>query len=194
VLDEANQSRAIGITVNETQQEYVQKVRKRALLVSIALHFASAGALFALSAFHITPIGYIGSAAALLLTVLRPSVRAYNYLWARLRAIKVQVKYPREDVVELRHRTKILEGQVSSLSRQHDVNDHSSFAAQQLRAGQDLKAKLANLESYNTRMFDDNQRAHEKILREGQLAMTKLSADSQFLDNVREIVKLIKSA
>src|SRR5208283_4241354 len=111
VVDDADQSRAIGIAVNETQQEYVQKVRRRALLVSIALHLLSAAALFALSLFHVTPVGYIGSAAALLLTALRPSVRAYNYLWERLRSIKLQVKYPREDVVELRQRTRALEGQ-----------------------------------------------------------------------------------
>jgi hypothetical protein len=194
VIDEADQSRAIGISVNETQQIYVQKVRDRALLISIALHLISAAALFALSFFHITPVGYIASIAALLLTALRPSIRAYHYLWERLRAIRQQVKYPREDVVELRQRTRTLEDQVKLLTRQLDVNAHESFAAEQVRAVHELKIKVTALQSTQDRMADDNQRAHEKILREGQLAMTKISADSQFLDNVREIVRLIKSA
>jgi hypothetical protein len=194
VLDEADQSRAIGITINEAQQAYVQKVRRRALCVSIGLHLISAAALFALSFFHVTPVGYIASAAALLLTALRPGVRAYQYLWQRLMAIRLQVKYPREDVVELRGRTKALEDKVAGLLRELDFNNTSSFAAQQLIASAELREKLAALTSAQNKMLDDNQRAHEKILREGQLAMTKLSADSQFLDNVREIVRLIKTA
>jgi hypothetical protein len=40
----------------------------------------------------------------------------------------------------------------------------------------------------------DNQEAHEVIRREGQKAIAQIAADSQFLDHVREIVRLIKSA
>ncbi|MFN8656658.1 MAG: hypothetical protein U0105_09985 [Candidatus Obscuribacterales bacterium] len=41
---------------------------------------------------------------------------------------------------------------------------------------------------------EEGQKEHERLLREGQNAIAKLSADSQFLDHVREIVRLIKSA
>jgi hypothetical protein len=194
VLSEAEHSRSIGISVDEKQQKYVTRVSATALGVAIGLHVLSAAALFALSSFHISPVGYIGSAAALLLTVLRPSVRAYEYLWEKLRAIKHRVKYPREDVVELRNRTATLEGQVKQLTHELDLSVPNSFAAHQNRSLEELKHKQAALLTNLNKLVEDNDREHQKILREGQMAIAKISSDSQFLDHVREIVRLIKSA
>jgi len=130
----------------------------------------------------------------LLLTVLRPSVRAYEYLWEKLRAIKHRVKYPREDVVELRNRTATLEGQVKQLTHELDLSVPNSFAAHQNRSLEELKHKQAALLTNLNKLVEDNDREHQKILREGQMAIAKISSDSQFLDHVREIVRLIKSA
>ena len=46
-------------------------------------------------------MGYVSSGAALLLTGLRPALRAYQYIATRLSMIRQQIKYPREDVCEV---------------------------------------------------------------------------------------------
>jgi hypothetical protein len=194
VSAEAAHSTSIGITVDQKQMKYVKNVERIALTVAISLHIFSALGLFALSACGISPVGYVASAAALLLTAVRPSVRAYEYLWERLVAIKHRVQYPREDVVELRNRTLVLEQKVEALEQQLDTARPASFAAAQTRSLEELKIKLNTVSSNQNRLQDENQREHERLLREGQNAIAKISSDSQFLDHVREIVRLIKSA
>lgn len=194
VAAEAAHSASIGIIVDQKQIKYVNRLERNAMIVSISLHVFSAAGLFCLSACGITPVGYIGSAAALLLTAVRPSVRAYEYLWERLVAIKHQVKYPREDVIELRQRTQTLESKVESLEHQLDPAKPKSFARQQTQVLEEIRDKLHTVATTQNRLQDENEREHAKLLREGQNAIAKLSADSQFLDHVREIVRLIKSA
>jgi hypothetical protein len=194
VADEAAHSASIGINLEAKQLQYVNNVSRNALIIAIALHFASAAGLFALSAAGITPVGYIGSGAALLLTVLRPSVRAYEYLWERLLSIRHRVKYPREDVVELRNRTQTLEAQVASLERQLNPAEPHSFAANEMRTHEEIKVRLQTVATEQNRSRDENAREHERLAHEAQNGIAKLSADSQFLDHVREIVRLIKSA
>lgn len=194
VLAEAAQSAASKIDVDQKQLKYVSRVAGISLVIAILLHLFSALGLFALSAYGITPVGYIGSGAALLLTLLRPSVRAYQYLWERLLAIKQQVKYPREDVLELRSRTKQLESMVQHIQVELDPAQPKSFAAQQSRSLDELRERLQTVATQQHRLEDENQREHERLLREGQNAVAKLSADSKFLDHFREIVRMIKSA
>lgn len=194
VTDEAAHSTSIGIAVDAQQVKYVAKVSRNSLIVAIALHFFSAAGLFALSAAGITPVGYIGSGAALLLTVLRPTVRAYEYLWEKLLAIRHRVKYPREDVVELRNRTQMMESKVEALELQLNTSEPHSFAARMERTREELKVRLQTVTADQNDLRDENEREHQRLAYEAQNSIAKLSADSQFLDHVREIVRLIKSA
>jgi hypothetical protein len=57
-----------------------------------------------------------------------------------------------------------------------------------------LKAIFEDLAQNYTKLLQDNRAEHETLRREGQSAISKLSSDSQFLDHVREIVRMIKSA
>lgn len=194
VESEASHSQSIGISVDRDQMKYVSTVASRALQIAVALHVVSAAGLFALSACGVTPIGYVGCAAALLLTGLRPAVRGYEYLWERLVAIKHRVHYPREDVVELRDRTAALESRVSALEHQLDTTIPDSFAAKGVRSLEEVRQRMGSISAAHNKLEADNQKEHERLSREGQSAIAKLSADSQFLDHVREIVRLIKSA
>ncbi len=194
VADEADHSKSLGIAVDEPQIKYVKSLSIKALILAISLHIVSAAGLFALSANGITPVGYVGSGAALLLTILRPMVRAYEYLWQRLAAIRQRIKYPREDVIELRNRMQSAEQKVKALESQLDASNPKSFAAMTQRSREDFKIRLENVAKEQNQLRDQNAREHERLARDAQLGIAKLSADSQFLDHVREIVRLIKSA
>ncbi|MDZ8227949.1 hypothetical protein [Nostoc sp. ChiVER01] len=194
VLAEAAQSKEKGIPVDEKQVNYVTVLAKRSLWVAIALHLFSAVGLYALAATGISTVGYISSGAALLLTILRPAIRAYEYLYARLTMIRQEWKYPREDIVELRDRFSILEQKIQSFEEQLNPEQSYSLPATQQRFAEETRKDLARIVANLEELRATNQTEHERLAREAKNAIAQLSTDGQFLDHVREIIRFFKTA
>jgi xanthosine utilization system XapX-like protein len=194
VIVEAAISQDKNIPVDPKQINYVQQVAKWSIAVAIALHLISAIILYLLAFWGISMVGYITSLAALLLTFLRPAMRGYQYLATRLSMIRKQIKYPREDVVELRGRVKNIELQVTQLQQQLNLNNPKSFASIQQEQIGELKQKLLHLTNSLEQLININQREHEELLRESQNAIAQLTEDSQFLGHVKEIIRFVKTA
>ena len=194
VLAEAAQSKEKGIPVDEKQVMYVTVLAKRSLWVAIALHLFSAVGLYTLAATGISTVGYISSGAALLLTILRPAIRAYEYLYARLAMIRQEWKYPREDIVELRDRFSILEQKIQSLEDQLNPEQPYSLPATQQRFAEETRRDLARIAANLEELRATNQTEHERLAREARTAIAQLSTDGQFLDHVREIIRFFKTA
>lgn len=194
VLAEAALSDEKQITVDHKQLNYAKMLAQRSLIVALVLHGLSAIGLYILSATGITPVGYISSGAALLLTGLRPAVEAYGYFLARLAMIRHTVKYPREDVVELRDRVMVLEDLTKRLEATLDPEKEFSWAATQQQALADLRRDMARLNANLEDLRATNQTEHDRLSREARQAIAQLSEDSRFLDQVREIIRFFKSA
>ncbi|MEH2164798.1 MAG: hypothetical protein V7K38_28025 [Nostoc sp.] len=194
VLAEAAQSTEKGIPVDEKQVKYVTLLAKRSLWVAIALHLFSAVGLYTLAVTGISTVGYISSGAALLLTILRPAIRAYEYLYARLAMIRQEWKYPREDIVELRDRFSILEQKIQSLEDQLNPEQPYSLPATQQRFAEETRRDLARIAANFEELRATNQTEHERLAREARTAIAQLSTDGQFLDHVREIIRFFKTA
>ncbi|MBD2244517.1 hypothetical protein [Nostoc sp. FACHB-888] len=194
VLAEAAQSKEKGIPVDEKQVKYVTVLAKRSLWVAIALHLFSAVGLYTLAATGISTVGYISSGAALLLTILRPAIRAYEYLYARLAMIRQEWKYPREDIVELRDRFSILEQKIQSFEEQLNPEQSYSLPATQQRFAEETRKDLARFAANLEELRATNQTEHERLGREARTAIAQLSTDGQFLDHVREIIRFFKTA
>ena len=131
VVAEAVKSVEKGIPLKQEQVEYAKLWVKRSLFIAIALHLLSAIGLYTLAITGISTLGYIGSGIALLLTALRPVMRAYKYVASRLAAIQHELRYPREDVVKLRQDVQEIAKKVESLQAQMDSENKQSWAAQQ---------------------------------------------------------------
>ncbi|MEH2311631.1 MAG: hypothetical protein V7K35_09560 [Nostoc sp.] len=194
VLAEAAQSKEKGIPVDEKQVKYVTVLAKRSLWVAIALHLFSTVGLYTLAATGISTVGYISSGAALLLTILRPAIRAYEYLYARLAMIRQEWKYPREDIFELRDRFSILEQKIQSLEEQLNPEQSYSLPATQQRFAEETRRDLARMAANLEELRATNQTEHERLGREARNAIAQLSTDGQFLDHVREIIRFFKTA
>jgi hypothetical protein len=194
VLDEAAVSAQKGIRVDEKQVEYAKVVAKRSLVVAIALHLLSAIGLYTLAATGISAVGYVSSGAALLLTALRPAVRTYEYLAARLAMIRQEFQYPREDIWELRNRFSTLEETVKRLEEQMDPEEPYSWVATQQRYQEETRKELARLGASLEELRATNEAQHERLSREARQAIAQLSTDGQFLDHVREIIRFFKTA
>lgn len=194
VLNEAEISRGKNIPVDQKQIDYAEKITQWSIIAAIALHLISALVLYILAATGVTPLGYIAAGAALLLTILRPAIRAYQYLASRLRMIRQQIKYPREDIVELRNRFDRLETIVTNLEKQLDVNEENSFAATQNQNAELARREIARLSAIIEQFQETNKLAHERLSNEAKNAVSQLTEDSQFLGHVREIIRFFKEA
>jgi BMFP domain-containing protein YqiC len=145
--------------------------------------------LYTLAATGISAVGYVSSGATLLLTALRPAIRAYQYLAVRLSMIREQIKYPREDVVELRVRVSNLEANVAIIREKLDTE--ANIQQQEVKI---TRQELARLKALLEKLEAKNQVEHETLSQEAQNAIAQLTEDSQFLNHVREIIRFFKTA
>lgn len=194
VLAEMTQSKGKGIEVTAERQTYVEKMAQRSLMVAIALHLVSALGLYSLAVVGITKLGYLSSGAALLLTGLRPAVEAYGYWLTRLRAIRQEITYPREDIVTVRAQLKRIESQLKQVEHQLDPEREDSWPAQYQEFAQNTRRQMAEQLTALEKLRADNKSDHDRLSREAQQAVSQLSSDSQFLDHVREIIRFFKAA
>lgn len=194
VLAEAAQSKEKNIPVDEKQINYVQTLANRSLLVAISLHVLSAIGLYTLAITGISAVGYISSGAALLLTVLRPAIRAYKYLAMRLAMIRNEFLYPREDIWELRRRFNELELKVTQIAEQLNPEYPTSWVASQQRQLEAMQTELTRLVAAMENQRATNQAEHIQLAREAQNAISQLSTDGQFLNHAREIIRFFKEA
>ncbi|AKG21706.1 hypothetical protein [Calothrix sp. 336/3] len=194
VLAQGEQSSEKGISVDGRKINYVKLLAKRSLLIAITLHIFSAIGLYLLAATGISAVGYVSSGAALLLTGLRPAISAYEYLYARLRMIGEEWRYPREDIVELRYRFDALVEEVRQIQEQLNPENSYSLAGNLQRYGEDNRRELARVTANLEELRAMNQTEHERLGREARAAIAQLSTDGQFLDHVREILRFFKEA
>ncbi len=193
-LTEANSSQEKGIQVDLKQLNYVRQVARWSIIGAIALHLISAFALYLLAATGISNVGYVSSNLTLLLTILRPAIRGYQYLTTRLLTIKKEVKYPREDAIELGNQLKLLETRIKALEALLDLKNPDSLIKKQQQATQEIRRQLALQKALLEEERAKNTVEHERISREAITAISQLSEDSQFLSHVREIIRLVKTA
>lgn len=194
VIAEAAISQEKNISVDRKQVNYVKTVAYWSIRLAIALHLLSGIGLYTLAATGISAVGYVSSGATLLLTALRPAIRAYQYLAVRLSTIRQQIKYPREDVVELRNCVSNLDANVAIIMKKLDTENPNSWAAIQQQEVKTTRQELARLKALLEQLQAKNQVEHEALSQEAQNAIAQLTEDSQFLNHVREIIRFFKTA
>jgi hypothetical protein len=194
ILVDVEISKSKDIQVREEDVLYAQKIAKRYLTSAVVLHVISAVVFYILAYFEVSSLGYWSSIAAILLTFLRPAVRLHDYIIHRLQNIRQQIKYPREDVSELRSRCSTLENNLKILENRFDKENPASEYNREKEEFEALKNDLrktkAEIENFRTQ----NKAEHERMRKEAVDSMSKMSEDAQFLGNVRELIQFIKKA
>ncbi len=187
VVRDARRSKERDIQVDQQELAYAKKVAKSALWIALGLHLISAIALYSLAHFEISVVGYFGAGATLLLTLLRPAIRAYEFISDRLATLRQEVSFPREDVISLQNKVTEIEGllqyfQETQTTRSDTHEQDLQTHAQQL---QHLKDGLTNLTTAN-------DAAHLKLAEETRHAVAQLTEDGKFINNIVEIIRFIK--
>ncbi len=194
VLVQAKQSEEKDIKVNVADVAFAKKLSKRFFWLAIILHLASAIILALLAYFDITNLGYFSAVAALLLTILRPAIRLQEYIAARLSLITQEMKYPREDIMELRTKFYDWESRLNTIEYQLNTGERDSFAAAQSRLSSSLEKEMKELRANLEKLRAKNESDHDQLGRKAENVIAKLSEDAQFLNQAREIIKFFKQA
>ena len=193
-IAEAKVSQQQGLEFDQQKLNYVQKIARWSIVGAIALHGISAITLYLLAATGISNVGYVSSVLTLLLTILRPAIRGYQYLSTILSNFKKEIKYPREDALELRNRVKTLEASLQQLKAKLDTKNPDSLISKQQQESQENRKQLARLKALLEELQAKNTVEHERLSRDARNAIAQLSEDSQFLGHVREIIRFVKTA
>lgn len=200
-LDNAVLSQEKNLHIDPKSLVYVRKVAQRSFVVAIGLHVISAIGLYGLAAVGISTIGYVSSIATLLLTGLRPAIVFYHYLVTRLNAIDQSFKFPREDVLtvserltETSDRLNATLERVESLEREFCWDYADSFAARQAGRMDTIASELQALGVEHRQQTIEAQADRERLRAEARAAIAQITADGQFLEHVREIIRFVKTS
>ncbi|MDJ0507878.1 MAG: hypothetical protein QNJ64_01280 [Crocosphaera sp.] len=194
VASEAAISEKKGIVVDREQLNYVNTVSRAGLFIAIALHLFSALGLYELATIGISSVGYVSSFATLLLTALRPAIRGYQYLVYRLSTIRQQITYPREDILELLNRFNKLEKQVNDINNNLNLSNPNSWISKQENNWDNTRKEVIMIATQLDKLEARNSLEHQEIAKEARQAISQLTEDSNFLHQVREIIRFIKTA
>ncbi|MEZ4380396.1 MAG: hypothetical protein R3A79_03555 [Nannocystaceae bacterium] len=194
VLAEGLASAEEGLALKPERAAYIRRWMRRTLILALVLHVVSAGGLYWVAASGLSVVGYIGAGAALLLTGLRPLIRAYEYLASQLFAIQRELRYPKDNVVALKARVDELEGTLKTIEAALDRDKEESWAAEVSTELRRLRDGLEAARGSVGELRESNRSEHAALERRAEVAVAQLSEDSQFLQHVREIIRFVKGA
>lgn len=189
LLFEAKVSAHRGITIDPEARAYAQRWSRIALGIAIGLHVLTALAFCAVALSGIGFIGWFGAAAATVLMLLRPGVRAYVHVRDRLGRLSREIEVPREDAVELRRRLSALEQQLAALTEQH--RDFANSTAQHL---QTLDQHTTDIDDRHTDLAEHVRLELVRVEREAKNTIAQVLGDAAVVGHVRELVRFFKQA
>jgi len=113
---EIRRSHERGVPVITGREEYIVVLKRRLGWLAVGSHLASAFLIALVTRYTGGQVGYLFALFYLVATAFRPAAAGYAYLSQKLRSIATEVRYPREDILEVRDRLKTQEEKAESLS------------------------------------------------------------------------------
>lgn len=172
---EIQRARELNIATPAGRSEYVHVLRGRLLWLALAAHLLSAGLVAALAFWTHGRIGYYFAVFYLVSTIFRPAIAGYVYLSRKLKAIRQEAHYPREDVVELRERLRIQEQDTLNLKLQTEQQSEG--------LKQEMEQREAETRELRQRM--------QAIGREFESTVSRLTDNQEVIKGIQAFVRLI---
>jgi len=194
ILSDVEESKKTGINVENIDVEYAQKIAKIYLFVALFLHILSAVGLYILAKTGVSVVGYVGAAFAIALTILRPSVRMYDYISYRLSNMGERIKYPREDINKVLIDLEDLKYKMEMISDQLNIKKSDSWASRKENENKELKESMRQIRQNFETLNVQTHSQHQALVKQTETKIASLSEDAQFLNQARQLVRFIKEA
>lgn len=189
VMYEAQVSRTRGITVDPEAFRYAQRWSRIALGIAIGLHVLTTLVLCGAAWSGVGFMGWFGAGASIVLTVLRPGVRAYAHVRDRLNRLVREIEVPREDAVDLRRRVAQLEHQLADLGQQH-----AALAERNAQQLQGLDQRATEGSDRQTAFAEHMRLELVRVERDAKNTVAQVLGDAAVVGHVRELVRFFKQA
>lgn len=126
-------SRKRGIDVPQEREAEARRICRRMAWIAVGAHLLSAAVIAVITYFSGLQVGYYFAGFYLVSTLFRPAAAYFTQLRKLLDGMLREVKYPREDVAELRSKVQRLEQTTKSMG-----NTVTDLAARQERFARQL--------------------------------------------------------
>lgn len=192
LLFEMERSIELGIPVKPERRAYVVKLRRVTGVVAVASHILSAGLIAAVTYFSNGQTGYYFAVFYVLSMLFRPAGEAHKFLREKLREIRGEVKFPREDVVKLRADLDAALDRLKAVER-HLIQVDDRFTTDEAHARK-LETGIHDLGMALRAAEDSFQNRLSMLNIEFERALTKVFDQQDLVNGLRAFARLVKSA
>ncbi|MDG4864045.1 hypothetical protein P8605_38490 [Streptomyces sp. T-3] len=184
VLAEIGVSREKGLVVSAERDVEARRIARMMLRVAVAGHVVTAAAALSAGLVAGRALGYWFAGFFLLSTAFRPAGAYFDQLRRRLGLLLREVKYPREDVVELRAQ---VEHTLTGMRILEDKAEEQYRALAELRRAHDALTMTAY------RRADEADRRFTALARQFEDTVDRLTDNEEIITGLKAFLRLLRS-
>lgn len=195
VVDQEESERR-GIEVDSEEKTYARAAARRLLLLCLLSHALAAALSAGASWASGGRIGYAFAGFFLVSTLFRPMGSFYQHMKARLLELRRRARVPREDAVQLLSKVRDLEGDLR-MARSELGTLRQELVEKEHDATRERGRLVRHVEELDARQTSQQQRYEAKVdrvCREFQDSVSRLTAEKEILEGMRAFVRLVKEA
>lgn len=195
VLDQQESERR-GIEVDAEEKTYARAAARRLLLLCFATHALAAALSAGASWASGGRIGYAFAGFFLVSTLFRPMGAFYQHMKARLLELRRRARVPRDDAKQLLQR--LVEAEARQRELVNELGSLRSDLAEREHDAERSRARMGrHLEELDARQTAQKQAYDAKVdrvCREFQDSIARLTSEKEILEGMRAFVRLVKEA
>ncbi|OPC83801.1 hypothetical protein B4N89_25230 [Embleya scabrispora] len=177
-------SRERGLAVPEGRDVEARRIARRLLVGAIGAHMLSAGVIALITWISGGVVGYWFAGFYLLSTLFRPGGAYAEHLAQRLRTMLREVTHPREDVLALIERVRVLETRVEALeTRTEDLR----VSVTQLRE------TAVSETAHTTTRFHEADRKVDALGRRFEDTISQLTDNQEVISGIKAFLRLLRT-
>jgi len=192
-------SRERGITVRAAQEDEARRLARRMLWFALGAHLGTAAVAAVITFISGATAGYYFVGFYLLSTALRPAAAYVAHVRERIKVLRRESTYPRDDVASLKNRVDLAAQAVDEL-REELHRTGSTLAGDITHAQQLLTADLARVQDAQAAdrtaarsRDDDLARRIDQMVRRIEATLDGISDHQELLTGIRALVRMIKT-
>ncbi|MEU8136916.1 hypothetical protein [Streptodolium elevatio] len=184
VIREIHLAREQGTEVAAAREDEAVRIAGRLKWAAIGAHLLSAAVVAVITYVSGEDIGYYFSGFYLLSTGFRPAQAYFAHLRQRLFGMMNEVRYPHENVVELRARVEAAESQLEALQRRAEELAEADEAVRELVAAHEASGRARD---------EKLERQLDAIGRRFEDTVNRLTDNQEVIAGIKAFLRLLRT-
>ncbi|MFC5753266.1 hypothetical protein [Actinomadura rugatobispora] len=184
LVQEIGAGRARGLEVPPEREAEARRIAARARTAAVCGHAVSAAVVAVIAFFSGAVIGYYFAGFYLLSTFFRPAHAWFAHLRSRLGTMLREVRYPRDDVLDLVERLTFLEGRVEAMRL---TTEHLH------QADHTLERRLEAVDLTGRRAAADLNGRLDALGRRFETTVAQLTDDQELITGIKAFLRLLRA-